>query len=711
MNRIYRWFSWLLVSALLLTGLPVTARGEWYAEYFDNAHLAGGPVLTRYEARLHFDWGKGSPGAGVPADNFSARFTRDVWFAGGTYRFSYRSDDGARVWIGGTLVIDDWRDRAATWDFVDHYIPAGVHPVRVEYYEHTGYAALQVAWEKLVAGATWRGEYFDNPHLQGPPVLVRDDLAVDFNWGTGSPDPVIPADNFSARWTRTLGFEAGTYRFYVSSDDGARVFVNGQLVVDAWHRQSLPNTHHGDITLSAGQHTIIVEYFEEGGEAHAHVWWDRLGTFSGWEGRYYDNNQFRGGPAFIRDDAEINFDWGDGAPTDWIPSDDFSIIWTRTLHFTPGLYRFNVRTDDGMRLWLNDTELLMDYWEPHDNVWHYRDWHFLEGANTLRLEYFEEAGNASIQFWWDYAATVEAARAFPPSPTYGFSRAPTPARPVPPTPDPTQPSAPATEGFPGPWRGEYFIGRDLSQTPVLVRTDAAIDFDWGWGSPAPEIPVDHFAARWTGEFDFEGGRYRFTTTTDDGVRLYLNDDLLIDSWQPMRGSRYRTLEVPAGRHTVRVEYFEATQAARARVTWTRISGTRAPSPTPVPPTACGEFTWAASYFDNVSLAGEPVLTQRFTGPLDFDWGLGSPGDAVPDDNFSAHFETTHTFAAGTYRFTTTSDDGVRLYIDGEPVINSWYPMRGTRTRTVTLPEGEHTLRLEYFERTGAANVRLECEMW
>ena len=54
----------------------------------------------------------------------------------------------------------------------------------------------------------WLGEYFSNIDFQGTPVLVRNDPAINFNWGSGSPDPLVPADNFSARWTRTLNFES-----------------------------------------------------------------------------------------------------------------------------------------------------------------------------------------------------------------------------------------------------------------------------------------------------------------------------------------------------------------------------------------------------------------------------------------------------------------------------------------------------------------------
>jgi hypothetical protein len=121
-------------------------------------------------------------------------------------------------------------------------------------------------------------------------------------------------------------------------------------VVGAWRDQKLPNTRTGDITLGEGQHTVVVEYYEHGGEASAHVWWNRLGMYPDWEGRYYDNADLRGGPALVRDDTQINFDWGEGAPASWIPDDNFSAIWTRSVTLSPGYYRFNVRSDDGVRV-------------------------------------------------------------------------------------------------------------------------------------------------------------------------------------------------------------------------------------------------------------------------------------------------------------------------------------------------------------------------
>ena len=554
-----------LLGGLAGAAMPVSAQGSWYAEYFTNPTLSGGPALTRYEASLNHDWGTGSPGSGIPADGFSARFTQDIYFENGTYRFTYRSDDGLRLWINDVLIIDRWADQAAEWHTTDHFIPGGVNRVRVEYYERWGMALLQVGWERLQSSEVWQAQFWNNTNLSGNAVHGRRDAAIDFNWGTGSPHPSVAADRFSARWVRTLGFEAGTYRFYASADDGVRIYVDGRRVVDAWTKQQLPNTHYGDITLPAGHHEVVVDYFEDGGEAAIHVWWNRIDTFRGWQGRYYDNRHLRGAPAMIRDDAEINFNWGEGAPVSWMPSDNFSVQWIRTIDLKPGLYRFNARSDDGIRLWIDDVDLRLNHWEPQELTWHYQDWHWLEGRHTLRVEYFEATGSASVQFWWDYAASAAAAQAMPPSPTYAFSTAPVPA----PTPQPPT-GGPSSAQLIGPWTGEYFATRDLTGTPALVRTDQAINFNWGRNAPAEGLPRDQFAVRWTGTFALEGGLYRVTTTTDDGVRVYVNDRLVINSWRPMRGTRSATVRLEPGEHTIRMEYFEAYQAAQARLTWQRL---------------------------------------------------------------------------------------------------------------------------------------------
>lgn len=532
------------LCSLLLSSRPtLAASGDWWAEYFATPDLSGAPVLSRYDAAINFNWGNGSPAANLPADNFSARWVRDEWFAGGTYRFTVASDDGVRLWVGDQLIVDEWRDREPAPITVDRYIAAGTYRVRVEYYERSGGALISVGWSRVVGGTTWRGEYFDNTTLSGAPKLVRNDGAIDFDWGNGSPDPSLPADNFSVRWTRTLGFNAGTYRFFASADDGVRVWVDGRLVVDAWVDQSMSRTHTGDIYLASGQHTIVVEYYEHGVTAGAHVWWQLMGNYTAWRGEYFDNPNLSGGPALERNDAEISFDWGVAPPVHWMPDDNFSVRWTRSVNFTPGYYRFVVLADDGVRVWLDQT-LLIDKWQDMDYQLHYVDGTYVQGQHTLRVEYYEHTGSARVRFWWEPGTNGDA-------PPTLVSSAPTAA--------------------PDQWQAAYFANPNLSGDPVLTRIETVLDHNWGVGSPGEGVPKDNFSARWTQSVYFSAGTYRFTTYTDDGVRLWVDGRLLINSWRSMRGSRSASVRLSEGMHEIKMEYYERTGAALARLAWQRIS--------------------------------------------------------------------------------------------------------------------------------------------
>ena len=112
----------------------------------------------------------------------------------------------------------------------------------------------------------WRGDYWNNMTLSGLPALTRNDPTVDFNWGVGSPAGNIFADHFSARWTRQLYFDGGTYHFTLRMDDGARMWVDGVLVIDAWSAGSSRNVT-SDLTLASGYHDMRIEFFEDGGVA------------------------------------------------------------------------------------------------------------------------------------------------------------------------------------------------------------------------------------------------------------------------------------------------------------------------------------------------------------------------------------------------------------------------------------------------------------
>ncbi|MFK8112482.1 MAG: carbohydrate-binding domain-containing protein [Rubripirellula sp.] len=117
------------------------------------------------------------------------------------------------------------------------------------------------------------GEYFDNQDFTELTV-TRVDSIVDFDWATGSPDPSIVSDNFSVRWTGQVRPEfSETYTFRTLSDDGVRLWVDDQLIIDQWNDHAA-TYHTGTITLEADQlYDIRLEYFENGGNAVIGLEW------------------------------------------------------------------------------------------------------------------------------------------------------------------------------------------------------------------------------------------------------------------------------------------------------------------------------------------------------------------------------------------------------------------------------------------------------
>ena len=146
----------------------------------------------------------------------------------------------------------------------------------MEYYEHLGNAAVNVWWQRTDIYHHWRGEYYRDIYLDPPPVLVRDDAAIDFNWGLGSPGPGLPDDNFSVRWTRSLYLTAGDYRFTIEGGDGARLRLDDWLVIDNWLKDT-QHTFEGEFRgVGTGHHLLQMEWYSRGGIATVKMQWDRI---------------------------------------------------------------------------------------------------------------------------------------------------------------------------------------------------------------------------------------------------------------------------------------------------------------------------------------------------------------------------------------------------------------------------------------------------
>lgn len=141
-------------------------------------------------------------------------------------------------------------------------------------------------------------------------------------------------------------------------------------------------------------------------------------------------------------------------------------------------------------------------------------------------------------------------------------------------------------------RGSYFKNRELNG-PAVVRVDAAIDFDWKEGSPMREIPPDNFSARWEGLIEAPAnGKFTFYTESNDGVRLWVNNQKIIDQWSEHHTLEHKgALELKAGKkYPLKMEFYEHGGTAVARLSWSGPDVARAVVPSSrLTPSEAGEF--------------------------------------------------------------------------------------------------------------------------
>lgn len=267
------------------------------------------------------------------------------------------------------------------------------------------------------AGIVWDGEFYNNTFLQGPSVLKRQDSAMAFDWGNGSPATGVNADNFSARWGTDPFFQAGTYRFWALADDKVRIYVdfNTAPIINTFATPAVAQVVAADVTLTQGVHHVQVDYEEDSGNAYVYVTWANLATnptgpnfpplnasnpfpSSGpWTAQYYANTSFAGNPTLIQSETTPTHDWGNGSPVASIPADNFSARWSSIQTMPAGNYQLTARADDGIRVTI-------------DGIVYINELHSATGANysvnvplvsgqhSFLVEYYEASGVAFLSY-------------------------------------------------------------------------------------------------------------------------------------------------------------------------------------------------------------------------------------------------------------------------------------------------------------------------
>jgi hypothetical protein len=257
---------------------------SWSVQYFGDKNLGGGCHSGSVSGPFLFaDWGEGSPGGNCPSDNFSARMQRTVHFDSGTYNFALFADDWGRMYVDGHLVVDGWN--GATQHYEGYAPGQGDHSVTIEYAETLG-AAKTTAWwwqdgdlpREQQDPRMWYLQYWGTKDLWWDSVVRRNVSGSFINLpGLGSSGPGwgIPPTNFSIRGEKTVAFAGGNYQFHLATDDGGRLWIDNQSIIDEWHGQGAVD-HVATVALSPGDHIVKFDQYQDGGDASVSLNWDAL---------------------------------------------------------------------------------------------------------------------------------------------------------------------------------------------------------------------------------------------------------------------------------------------------------------------------------------------------------------------------------------------------------------------------------------------------
>ena len=488
-------------------------------------------------------------------------------------------------------------------------------------------------------GTGLSAQYFDTPDLSGS-ALTRIDPQVDFTWGTGAPAASINPDDFSARWTGELEPRySQTYTISTISDDGVRLWLDGQLVIDNWAEHS-STEDTVSMALQAGRrYALKLEYFELGGAASARLLWASQSQSK----QPVAKTQLYPAAA------------PPAPPANKAPSVSLTGPSTGSKYAAPAIVPLTASASDTdgsvsrVEFLANGTLVGTDTTSPYAFSWS----NVPAGSYSVVARAFDDDGAGAN------SSSVQVEVTSPPPPASGSG---------------TGLSA------------QYFDNPDLTGTPLVSRLDAQVDFGWGVGSPAPALAEDDFSARWVGELEPRHSEtYTLSTISDDGVRLWLDGRLLIDNWAE-HPSTEDAVTVPLQanhRHVVKLEFFELGGAATARLMWSSASQPRqavptsqlyptATAPAPQPP--------ATNTPPSVSLTG-PAAGSSYTAPatLSLAASASDPNGSVSRVEFLADgalkgSDTTapYTYSwgnvpAGTYALTARAIDDAGAATTSQPV--------------------------------------------
>ena len=653
-------FTFLTAPFLLAAGTGTGLRGFYYswtgasppADPFSTA-----PLLVRTDSTIGFNWGNGTPDASVPADHFAVRWMGYVEpLYSQTYTFYITGDDGIRVWVNGTLVVTDWSDHGSREASGTIALTAGQkYDIVLEYYENGGGAVAQLAWSSL---------------SQAKQIIPQTQLYV-------NPIPTVPGNLTLSSKTAT----SVTLSWSASSDDlavtGYRVYRNGVQVGGLPAGAAIAGTTFTNTGLTAetGYTYTVSAYDADGHESaqSASLYVVPRAPGTGLKGQYFHwtgtappTDPFSTSPVLTRLDSTVNFTWGTGSPDALVNPDLFAAKWTGQVEApATGIYTFYTSTDDGGRLYVNGVLMNSSSWRDQGTT----EWSGTINLSSnqkydIRFEYYENGGGAVAQLSWSGPGVtkqiIPQAFLYPPT-----------------VPDPplnvhttNTDSASISLSWDTAWDDVGVTGYQLFRDGVQIA-----------GLPGTALLTTSYTD--TGLTDHQTYIYTVKAYDADGNVSAYSTPLSTIARTPGTG--------------LKGYYYEWTGNAPPAAAFTGSAKMTGIAPYVY-------FNWGNGSPTNLTTGTPyPALNPPLTG-------VTPSGATVANDRFAVRFiGEVEPLVSGTYYFRTTTDDGVRLWIGNQLVVDNWTD-HGTTSDTsaaMTLTAGiRYSVKMEYYENGGGAVAEL-----
>lgn len=356
-----------------------------------------------------------------------------------------------------------------------------------------------------------------------------------------------------------------------------------------------------------------------------------------WNAKFYNNTSFKGTPITMKFPS-IDFNWGHQSPHKSIPVNNFSAVFEKEMEFLGGEYYLVGEVDDEVRVFINNKLVYEVRGAGHRKIKQLIE--VPKGCYPVRVEFVEYSGRSAL--------SLDLLKA---------------------------------DG----WLVQYYNNVNFKGIPIFKTSDA-IAFDWGGSSPINGIPYNHFSAEFEKYMEFEGGAYTLIGEVDDLISVYINDQLVYDISRQGSHKFNKKINIPKGKHHVRIKYAEYTGRAKISVAFIK------------------EGDWLIKYFDNTNFRG--TATYDSSSTIFFDWRRSSPSANISNDHFSAIFEKDMYFDGSPVNLVGEVDDLIKVYIDDRLVYEITKAGRHQINQRLSIPKGTHNVRVEFVEYTGSAKISL-----